>query len=125
MTTNRQRKEISPSEPSEDPEMTQSASSSLKIDSRAESLDANVPKKQMLIPKGVPLREMPEGVEGPHRQIRKFCLECVGGSAALVKTCVGFQCPLWAWRFGKNPKFVKDGSLLEPDAVRKLAQKEK
>lgn len=66
-----------------------------------------------LIPLSVPLRDMPEGVRGAHKQIRKFCLECVGGSSALVKTCTASGCPLWAWRFGKNPRFVKNGALLE------------
>ncbi len=34
------------------------------------------------------------------RCIRRFCLECQGGSAAEVRTCVDASCALWAWRFG-------------------------
>lgn len=64
---------------------------------------------------------MPEGVSGAAKQIRKFCLECVGGSPSLVRHCTGFSCPLWAWRFGKSPQFVKDGDLLDPAKVRVLA----
>lgn len=67
-----------------------------------------------------PLRPLPEGVRGAAKQIRKFCLDCVG-TAPLVKTCVGFNCPLWAWRFGKSPQFVKNADLLDPAKVRELA----
>lgn len=37
----------------------------------------------------------------PLKQIRKFCLECVGGSAPEVASCTGVNCPLWDLRFGK------------------------
>ena len=43
----------------------------------------------------------PERTDLPYRQIRKFCLECVGGSAPEVATCTGVNCPLWEMRFGK------------------------
>lgn len=36
--------------------------------------------------------------------IRKFCLECMGGSKQLVAECQLFDCPLHPYRFGKNPK---------------------
>ena len=35
--------------------------------------------------------------------LRKFCLECQGGSSRLVATC-RLDCPLHQYRFGKNPK---------------------
>ena len=37
--------------------------------------------------------------------IRKFCLECMGGSSKLVAECKS-DCPLQPYRFGKNPKLV-------------------
>jgi hypothetical protein len=36
--------------------------------------------------------------------IRKFCLECMGGSIWLVTDCESVDCPLRQYRFGKNPK---------------------
>jgi hypothetical protein len=36
--------------------------------------------------------------------IRKFCLECMGGSSRLVAVCESVDCPLHQYRFGKNPK---------------------
>jgi hypothetical protein len=36
--------------------------------------------------------------------IRKFCLECMGGSKQLVAECQGLDCALHQYRFGKNPK---------------------
>lgn len=72
-----------------------------------------------------PRRERPEGVLGAGKQIRKFCLECVGGpggeAVALVKCCTGFDCPLWYWRFGKDPRTVKDESLIDKAAVKDAA----
>ena len=35
--------------------------------------------------------------------IRRFCLECLGGSRKLVRECQNPQCPLYSFRFGKNP----------------------
>ena len=37
------------------------------------------------------------------KTIRKFCLECQGGSSKLVAECES-DCPLHSYRFGKNPK---------------------
>jgi len=36
--------------------------------------------------------------------IRKYCLECMGGSKRLVAECRSEECPLHQYRFGKNPK---------------------
>lgn len=70
-------------------------------------------------------RPMPEGVSGAGKQIRKFCLECVGGpggpAVSLVRACTGFTCPLWSWRFGKSPQTLRDENLLKPEYVRGLA----
>lgn len=70
-------------------------------------------------------KDRPDGVQGAGRQIRKFCLECAGGpggeAVALVKCCTGFDCPLWYWRFGKDPRAVKDESLIDKAAVKDAA----
>ena len=46
------------------------------------------------------------------KQIRLYCLECSCGSVAEVDRCTMANCPLFAFRFGKDP---------EP---RKLSEKE-
>lgn len=73
---------------------------------------------------GQVLRTPAQDGEKPLQQIRKFCLECVGGSPDLVKACTGFQCPLWALRFGSPAATVrrKNPELLDPQSVRKAAK---
>jgi len=39
----------------------------------------------------------------PLRAIRQNCLECSGNSANEVKRCTRSDCPLYPFRFGKNP----------------------
>lgn len=41
------------------------------------------------------------------KTIRKHCLECMGGSRKLVAQCINFNCPLYVFRFGKNPNRVR------------------
>lgn len=38
--------------------------------------------------------------------IRRFCLECMGGSSCFVKECEKEDCPMHSYRFGRNP-FLK------------------
>jgi hypothetical protein len=38
--------------------------------------------------------------------IRKFCLECQGGSRAFVADCENPACAVYDYRFGKNPAYV-------------------
>jgi hypothetical protein len=40
----------------------------------------------------------------PMKSIRKKCLECSGDSPKNVAECHITDCPLYAYRFGKNPK---------------------
>jgi hypothetical protein len=40
---------------------------------------------------------------GPVKSIRRYCLECSAGSAREVKLCEVENCPLFIYRFGKNP----------------------
>lgn len=61
---------------------------------------AKAREKSALIRAGL-AEAKPERTDLPYRQIRKFCLECVGGSAQEVATCTGVKCPLWEMRFGK------------------------
>lgn len=42
----------------------------------------------------------------PVKAIRDFCLYCCG-SHAEVKLCPSKKCPLYAFRFGKNPYRAK------------------
>ena len=39
----------------------------------------------------------------PVKAIREYCLQCSGGSSNEVKLCQIETCPLYAFRFGKNP----------------------
>ena len=39
----------------------------------------------------------------PVKAIRAYCLECVCGSSEEVKRCHIEKCPLYVFRFGKNP----------------------
>lgn len=39
----------------------------------------------------------------PVKAIREYCLQCSGGSSNEVKLCQIGTCPLYAFRFGKNP----------------------
>jgi len=43
----------------------------------------------------------------PVKAIREFCLDCSGGSSSEVKQCTSRNCPLFAFRFGKNPYRTK------------------
>ena len=39
----------------------------------------------------------------PIKAIREKCLDCCCGSAAEVKECTIEECPIYPYRFGKNP----------------------
>lgn len=45
---------------------------------------------------------MPE-ITNPVKAIRAFCLECSCGSTSEIKECPVVKCPLYPFRFGKNP----------------------
>ena len=46
---------------------------------------------------------MADEIKNPVKAIRAFCLECSGGSTSEVKCCPVEKCPLYPFRFGKNP----------------------
>lgn len=39
----------------------------------------------------------------PLRAIRAKCLDCSGGNRAHVRDCPIEECPIWAYRMGRNP----------------------
>ena len=39
----------------------------------------------------------------PVKAIRAFCLDCVGNNVREVRLCPSTKCPLYPFRFGKNP----------------------
>lgn len=51
---------------------------------------------------------MPEQpITNPVKAIRAKCLDCCCGQANEVKECPITDCPLYAFRFGKNPYTTK------------------
>ena len=42
-------------------------------------------------------------ITNPAKAIRAFCLECSNNSSNEVKICPRTVCPLYPFRFGKNP----------------------
>lgn len=46
---------------------------------------------------------MADEIKNPTKAIRAFCLECSNGSTSEVKFCPVEKCPLYPFRFGKNP----------------------
>ena len=44
-----------------------------------------------------------EKITSPLKAIRCFCIECMGGQVREVKDCTAPNCPLYAFRMGKNP----------------------
>lgn len=44
------------------------------------------------------------GIPSPLKAIRRSCIECTAGSRKLVAECNIPRCPLWPFRFGRNPK---------------------
>lgn len=44
-----------------------------------------------------------EKITSPLKAIKCFCIECMGGQVTYVKDCTSKTCPLYEFRFGKNP----------------------
>ena len=42
----------------------------------------------------------------PVKAIRAKCLDCCAFSPKEVKLCRSYSCPLWQYRFGKNPRYT-------------------
>ena len=45
-------------------------------------------------------------VDTPIKTIRKFCIDCSGGSYYEVRNCLVKNCPLYPYRMGKRPTQV-------------------
>lgn len=43
----------------------------------------------------------------PLKAMRAKCVDCSGGSSKLATECHILDCPLWPYRLGRRPKFVK------------------
>ena len=46
----------------------------------------------------------------PIKVMRKFCLECMGGSKVAIKECSTIDCLIHHFRFGKNPARIGTGA---------------
>lgn len=46
---------------------------------------------------------MTNEITNPVKAIRAYCIECSNGSTAEIKDCPVYKCPLYPFRFGKNP----------------------
>lgn len=44
-----------------------------------------------------------EKITSPLKAIKAFCVDCMGGQVTYVKDCTSTNCPLYKFRFGKNP----------------------
>ena len=44
-----------------------------------------------------------EKITSPLKAIKAFCVDCMGGQVTYVKDCTSTNCPLYEFRFGKNP----------------------
>ena len=56
----------------------------------------------------------PKKCKSPAKAIREFCIECMGGRGSgqnytrLIEECVSTNCPLYDFRFGKNPHHTQN-----------------
>lgn len=49
----------------------------------------------------------------PVKAIRAKCLDCCCGSFKEVKSCPCTDCPLYAYRLGKNPAYARKSPVSE------------
>lgn len=45
----------------------------------------------------------------PLQAIRARCLDCCGGQLVEVRECTASSCPLWPYRFGREPEKEEKG----------------
>lgn len=50
---------------------------------------------------------MTKVITNPLKVIREKCIDCSGGSKHEADLCQATNCPLFDWRFGKNPNRKK------------------
>ena len=58
----------------------------------------------------------------PVKVIRAYCLDCCLASPHEVALCPAAHCPLWPFRFGKNP-YRKERSVAQMEASKRLGQR--
>lgn len=56
----------------------------------------------------------------PMKAIRAKCLDCSCGSANEVKLCPITACPLFPYRFGKNPNVKRERTAAQREVTEKL-----
>ena len=62
-------------------------------------------------------------ITSPIKAIRAKCLDCCCGQANEVKLCTCKDCPLYAFRFGKNPYlFTEEQRQAMAERMRKMAE---
>lgn len=54
----------------------------------------------------------------PLQAIKEFCLQCMCGDWNEVKKCTDQDCPLYEFRFGKNPYLKREISDEERDRLK-------
>ena len=78
-------------------------------------------------------KHYPRKDSSPVRSIRLFCMECCGMSRTQkspakpfddVRECTDILCPLWEFRFGKNP-YLKNKAKGNPDILKKWRETKK
>ena len=66
-----------------------------------------------------------EQITSPLKAIRAFCIECMGDQVREVKGCTSTNCPLHAFRMGKNPYRSRELSDEERQAIAERLQNAK
>ena len=66
-----------------------------------------------------------EKITSPLKAIRCFCIECMGGQVREVKDCTAPNCPLYAFRMGKNPYRSRELTDEERQAIAERLQNAK
>ena len=59
----------------------------------------------------------------PIKAIRAKCLDCSNGSAYEVKLCPIKRCPLYEFRFGKNPNIKREYTDEQREEMRQRLMK--
>lgn len=65
-------------------------------------MESDDPRKE-LAEQGYTTYALEEVIPSPLKAIRLKCLDCSCGSSNEVKLCKADKCPLYPYRFGKNP----------------------
>ena len=67
-------------------------------------------------------------IRNPVKAIRANCLDCMGGSSNEVKLCPVSYCPLFPFRFGKNPyrrsEITEEQRKIKSERMKKLREQQ-